>query len=89
MSTPTVRHRIAAQQQHFRVPAAALSLRNDSDSGATTLAYPSDRTRMIEERREVQQPLYLLQTLYLKGDEAGAAPALQCYATSKGLIMLD
>jgi hypothetical protein len=44
---------------------------------------------MIEERREVQQPLYLLQTLYLKGDEAGAAPALQCYATSKGLIMLD
>lgn len=44
---------------------------------------------MIEERREVQQPWYLLHTLYLEGDEAGAAPALQRYATSKGLIMLD
>ncbi len=53
------------------------------------IGYPSDRTRMIEERREVQQPWYLLHTLYLEGDEAGAAPALQRYATSKGLIMLD
>ena len=44
---------------------------------------------MIEERQEVQQPWYLLQTLYLEGDEAGAAPAVQCYATSKGLMMLD